>query len=632
MYSDEIKNVITEYLNNSNAEYAVMIDGEWGTGKTYFLKHSLLEIMDNIDNGKDKRRKCAYVSLYGLKSIDEVSKEIIFQFLGKKNKGKVEALDTVIDTAGNILSASLGAVNIDLSKAKGILEKIDIKNWLICFDDLERCCISVNEVLGYMNHLVEHNNCKVIVLANEKEMGKIKLNQKLEEKYQVVLMGQHLLLSNENNSSTTDKIVDIEKLQKETKALFNEDIIYQIIKEKVIGLTIRYEPRMEEVYDLIINEHEYGGKFKEYLIENKAKILQYFKELECYNLRTLISVFGTIRKVYDEMTSKGYNNTEYFTGIMEEFVKYIVRLSIYFKNGGNVGKLDLSSGIGYVSLKKDGYKRTKGFKFLEKYCTTMSFSEEEFIETVSQLRKEYKEEEARILQSKHGQAYSELANWWKKEDDEVCHLIMQLREEIHQDQYSFHIYQSIIGQLMVIRHWGHNIGDMEELIEVMNQNIEKSETVVDIDRHSYSFEESALKKEYEAYINRLNLKVEDKNRIIKITEISKYLDSANWAEELFGYCNDHFNDFIARNGFIDLINIDLLLEKMQNASAKELCLVKDMFSRVYEPSNIKAYLMADKEKIQEFKEKVEKISLSGINKPLAIDNLIKKLDDIIERL
>ena len=96
MYSDEIESVIEEYLKNPRAEYAVMIDGDWGSGKTYFLTHSLLQIMANIDMGKDKRRKYAYVTLYGAKSIDEVSREIVFQYFGKKHKKKAEAADTTL--------------------------------------------------------------------------------------------------------------------------------------------------------------------------------------------------------------------------------------------------------------------------------------------------------------------------------------------------------------------------------------------------------------------------------------------------------------------------------------------------------------------------------------------------------
>lgn len=59
MYGEELKGVIEEYLRDSRAEYAVMIDGDWGSGKTYFLTHSLMDIIQNIDNGKSKPRKYA---------------------------------------------------------------------------------------------------------------------------------------------------------------------------------------------------------------------------------------------------------------------------------------------------------------------------------------------------------------------------------------------------------------------------------------------------------------------------------------------------------------------------------------------------------------------------------------------
>ena len=93
---------------------------------------------------------------------------------------------------------------------KETISKIDINNWIICFDDLERCYLSINEILGYINRLVEHNNCKVVILANEKEIGKINLNQRLENKYQVVMSGRKLNLENESNE---DENLDIKKLQ-----------------------------------------------------------------------------------------------------------------------------------------------------------------------------------------------------------------------------------------------------------------------------------------------------------------------------------------------------------------------------------------------------------------------------------
>jgi hypothetical protein len=637
MYCDEIESVIAEYLRNPREEYAVMIDGDWGSGKTYFLTHSLMKIMETIDVGKDKRRKYAYVSLYGAKSIDEVSKEIVFQYFGKKHNKKIKTADTVMETASNILTASLGAVNIDLSKIRDTLAKININNWIICFDDLERCCLSVNEILGYINRLVEHNKCKVIVLANEKEIGKISLNQRLEEKYKVVLTGRKLLLDKEENSNgnNTEQGIDIRKLQKEIKTLFNEDILYKSIREKVIGLTIKYEPQMDVVYDSILSDYCNGETFKKYLAENKAKILHYFESEECFNLRTLISVFGSIQKVYDEMIQNQYDTVKYFDRIMDAFLEYIVLLTIYYRNGGKVRDLKLTTEIGYVPLGQNIFRHTKGFKFLEKYCTTLSFSKQEFSNAVSLLRQEYEEEEKKFIKSKAGlaQAYGDLAYWWEKEDEDVKRLIVQMKEEIEQDKYPFNSYQGIISQLMVLEKNQYDVGDINELIDVMNQNIENSDEIVDIERHSYTFEDSpTLQRQYEEYIDKLKLKAGNKNQLIKSTEVSQFLLSDNWTKELLDYCDAHFNEFLSRYGFIDLLDTNVLIEKMKNASTKELYLIRDIFKIVYRASNINEFFMNDKEKIKEFREAVGQISFSGINKPMARKALENYLDDIIKRL
>lgn len=637
MYSEEIENVIAEYLNDSKAEYAVMIDGEWGSGKTYFLTHSLMRIVQTVDIGKNIIRKYAYVSLYGTKSIEEISKEIVFQFFGKKNKKKVETADAILETASNILTASLGAVNIDASKIKDTLAEIDINNWIICFDDLERCCLPVNDILGYMNRLVEHNKCKVIVLANEKEIGKINLNQRLEDKYQVVLSGRRLLLSKgeESGSSNLDDGIDVVNLQKETKNLFNEDILYQSIREKVIGLTIKYEPQMDRVYDSIVSGYSDGGKFKKYLEQNKDTILKYFEDEECYNLRTLIFTIGSIKKVFDVMVSKKYDTIKHFDKIMESFQKYIVLLTIYYKNGGKIRDLNLETEIGYVHLGQSIFNLTRGYKVLEKYCTTLSFSEEEFSRVVSALRQEYEEEEKKRKKLKLNQAtaYSDLAYWWEKEDEDVKKSISQLRAEVKEDKYPFNSYQGIIGQLMVLEYWKYNIGDMDALIDDMNQNIENSKEVVDIERHSFSFEDSpALKEKYDEYVDRLKLKAGNVNQMIKASEVSQYMNSENWAEELLNYCDKHYNEFIARYAFIDLLDAELFLEKVQCASVKELRLIKDIFKKVYGSFNINEFFVNDIDAIKAYREKINQITFEGINKPLAKDSLISYLDDVIKRL
>ena len=128
------------------------------------------------------------------------------------------------------------------------------------------------------------------------------------------------------------------------------------------------------------------------------------------------------------------------------------------------------------------------------------------------------------------------------------------------------------------------------------------------------------------------MKADNKNLIIKASELSKYVDSDKWAEELFNYCHNHYNEFLCRYGFIDLLDIEIILEKMEAASPKEIRLIKDIFKSVYKAYNIKDFFINDREKIKMFREKVGQMSVTGVNKPLAKKELEEYLDDIIMRL
>lgn len=629
MNGEELKGVIEEYLRDSRAEYAVMIDGDWGSGKTYFLTHSLTDIIEKVDEENDEQRRYAYVSLYGVKSTSEVSKEIMFQYLGSKKSNKFKV-------ASNILTASLGAFNIDFTKVEEILQ-MNINNWIICFDDLERCCFSINEMLGYINQLVEHNKCKVIILANEKEIGKITLNSNLESKYQVVLSGRKYELEKKDSAQTSEpnEEIGMKMLKKETENLFNEDILYGSIKEKVIGVKINYEPQMVEVYDSIICDFGNLHDFNEYLQKNKSRILNYFKEKNCNNLRTLISVIKSIRKVYEEMIENSYNTDTFFEWIMDKFVKYIALFTIYYKKGGDIKELGLTAESGYVLLGISDYSRTRAFKFLEKYCVSLNFSKDEFTRTVASLRKEYDEEEKRKKKARLGmaEAYEKLNVWWEKEDEEVKELILLLRKEIDEDKYSYESYQGIIGRLLQLKNYKYDVGDMDELVEMMNQNISKSDEPVDIDRQSFSFERGTdLQQEYDKYVNKLKLKVDNINHSIKSDELSQCLNDDDWSEKLLKYCDKHYNEFFLRYSFIDLLDLDKLYKKMEDATVKELWSIRDMFDGVYHISNINEFFANDLEKIEDFKDRVSKASYDGINKELARKALVECLDDVIGRL
>ena len=72
--------------------------------------------------------------------------------------------------------------------------------------------------------------------------------------------------------------------------------------------------------------------------------------------------------------------------------------------------------------------------------------------------------------------------------------------------------------------------------------------------------------------------------------------------------------------------------QLEDASPKEIRMVKDIFKRVYRADNINEFFLNDMEGIKEFRKIVEQMTYEGINKPLAKKALVDYLDDIVKRL
>lgn len=146
------------YLGITHAPgFAVLLSGPWGVGKTYLLKAFLKErFTDAADY--------VYVSLYGLSTIEEID-DALFQAAFPALTG------TAAKVAGRVAKAGLKFLKVDPGdwNIKEFLNKFDAKVYV--FDDLERCEAPINKVLGYINQFVEHGGAKVIILANEKEIG-----------------------------------------------------------------------------------------------------------------------------------------------------------------------------------------------------------------------------------------------------------------------------------------------------------------------------------------------------------------------------------------------------------------------------------------------------------------------------
>lgn len=156
---------LDERLKNEfqNVYKCVLINGEWGIGKTYFLKNKFLKDKDYI-----------YISLFGVNSIEAIKTEIY----SKINKicniiGKIKKVFQRVD--GN--SIGLGPISLPITYwetdiDEAISKNIKDKVLTVVIDDLERKSKEINmeDVLGTIETIAEIKNINVVLVANENKI------------------------------------------------------------------------------------------------------------------------------------------------------------------------------------------------------------------------------------------------------------------------------------------------------------------------------------------------------------------------------------------------------------------------------------------------------------------------------
>lgn len=169
-----IKSQIDFFLSKS--EPSVMaIKGEWGIGKTFSWNKYLIEAR------KEKRVPCgcySYVSLFGVKSIEQLKEAIFSNAVSNDHAGEQPNLQSLKDNSKTLLNSfskhswyflkGLPYLNY-AAPAIQAWSFMSITNYLICIDDLERkgTSLELKEVLGLISLLKEQKDCKVVLLLND---------------------------------------------------------------------------------------------------------------------------------------------------------------------------------------------------------------------------------------------------------------------------------------------------------------------------------------------------------------------------------------------------------------------------------------------------------------------------------
>lgn len=471
---EELIESICDYVRKPYTDYAIMLNGEWGSGKTYFWNNKLRSRLEAIRVG-DKTYKTIYMSLYGINSLEEISKKIFIETNPAINKtlkkiadtreGNVipEYVKTGLDMANLFGSSTFNSDKVDFSKVFSVDDKI------LCFDDLERANVDVIDILGYINNFVEHDGIKTILICNEKELATKFKNSNIELKTMIatyILDREGNLVSKPKKSA---KLVEqtegtnTEKplanlIEDKLATIFDKANAYERIKEKLIGETFEYVPEYSYILSGMIMKYSYNEELSDFYKKNTSVIISAFKKSNTRNLRILKHALNDFEKIFSEI-KKIYPDTD--KDILKTILTFTIAVSFEIK-AGNISKEKLKSiksndeynSLIYTSKilddKSQFYLREfdnryfmnnksnyKFFKFVEVYIRTRFFDEKIFKENMEEVINKSKGKKNEISSK-----YITLLNgeYWKLSDFEFDLLWKQVLEEVKSGKISFNEY------------------------------------------------------------------------------------------------------------------------------------------------------------------------------------------------
>lgn len=314
----------------TSTDHAVLISGEWGSGKTWFINQFL-----ELKMKEDENFKFFNISLYGLNSLDDIASEYFRQ------------AHPVLSSRGMIIGKALGKalakglLKLDLDGDKkedfqvkledldGVITKKDFEadKRLLVFDDVERCAIDIIELLGYINHFVEIQGYKAILLANE---------NKLQER-----------CDNSNNKDYGT---------------------YKEIKEKLIGKVFLVTPEAEKAIETFV-EGIICETTKSICKESLENIIAIYKEAGYLNLRMMKRALWGFEMLVQEIVKKDeavLSKSDFNKHFLLLYLIYIIE-SKYNLKEEDLGPI---SRVLYAVKPDDGLKKV--FDDLNKYNTIVN--------------------------------------------------------------------------------------------------------------------------------------------------------------------------------------------------------------------------------------------------------------------
>lgn len=312
--NENVSNFLNIYLRHPNPQYAVMLTGRWGCGKTFFVNQWL----DGLkEAGGDREEviclKPIYVSVYGMSSLADVKMEIdrkvnpfyysktakVLKTAAKFASKIVFKTDLTVDEDREIKASVSGSLDI-MSLFESDSEEVKGARFIV-FDDIERTFMPMDILLGFINSFVER--CK----------------------FHVLIIGDESKLKGDNQK------------------------IYSDFKEKTVGRQFEIVPDVETALDSYMEE--YG--LNKFIKKEREYVIRCFRATAYNNLRLLRQCLCDFNEVLGDFPEKIIRENEaIFHCVLSSFIAMYAECN-NTENHDTIAKWDRLFLEYNASLKKD---------------------------------------------------------------------------------------------------------------------------------------------------------------------------------------------------------------------------------------------------------------------------------------
>lgn len=185
---DELTRAIESYILDQRSDYAIMLSGPWGSGKSYLWRNHLEPRIKRLPGAGEDRAIILYVSLFGLSEYSEIVNAVASQLALQFWPVKQPAKSRFTTVAKNLAKLASNYANLsEYTRGCNAADLLDLlpekKHAVVCFDDLERSSLPIKQVFGCINQFVEKKtDAKVILICNEEEISEKEDYKRYKEK------------------------------------------------------------------------------------------------------------------------------------------------------------------------------------------------------------------------------------------------------------------------------------------------------------------------------------------------------------------------------------------------------------------------------------------------------------------